>query len=318
MAWKIEFHTVALNKLKEKFFDALQYNRFTVKAIKKENFVTTFRVKKMSDFLIENVEKFKNILENDYANAGEEGLDDLQSMDSSQQQEDNTHDESMMKQGQGTGAGGVGQKKQSKKFKTEAERVREERKFSREERKRELAKLEKEEAKYNVEDPEDRKRIEHALATFGDFKLKMSPEYIVPERERVNAEKKRQQMVLLENSIFNMKVEFNRKLEDLKARKQDIIEIVKTRNDRITTINGNLGIEDGLFYPSVDEELEYPEKFFETDDDQLEQFAIDQAQLELDAAAGAKGSSMFGSKKQTSPKNQEPIKVNLGFEKING
>ena len=31
------------------------------------------------------------------------------------------------------------------------------------------------------EDPEDRKEIEIALKTFGDFKLKLSSDYIVPE-----------------------------------------------------------------------------------------------------------------------------------------
>jgi len=34
---------------------------------------------------------------------------------------------------------------------------------------------------HSGEDPEDRKEIENALVTFGDFKLKLSAEYIVPE-----------------------------------------------------------------------------------------------------------------------------------------
>jgi hypothetical protein len=79
-----------------------------------------------------------------------------------------------------------------------------------------MDKLEKEEAKYNQPDPADEAAIEEALNTFGDYKLKMSPNYIVPEKDRVNAEKKRQQMVLLENSIFNLRVDFNKKLENLK------------------------------------------------------------------------------------------------------
>jgi hypothetical protein len=34
---------------------------------------------------------------------------------------------------------------------------------------------------HSGEDPEDRKEIENALKTFGDFKLKLAPDYIVPE-----------------------------------------------------------------------------------------------------------------------------------------
>ena len=66
--------------------------------------------------------------------------------------------------------------------------------------------------------------IDLAKSTFGDYKLKMSMDYVVPEKDRVNAERKRQQMVLLENSIFNLKIEFNRKVEDLKIQKVEIIE----------------------------------------------------------------------------------------------
>ena len=45
---------------------------------------------------------------------------------------------------------------------------------------------------YNQPDPADEQAIDEALRTFGDYKLKMSPDYIVPEKDRVNAEKKKQ------------------------------------------------------------------------------------------------------------------------------
>ena len=66
------------------------------------------------------------------------------------------------------------------------------------------------------DDPADIQAIQEAENNFGDYKLKMSPEYIVPEKDRVNAEKKKQQMILLENSIFNLRVDFNKKLQHLK------------------------------------------------------------------------------------------------------
>jgi len=44
---------------------------------------------------------------------------------------------------------------------------------------------------HSAEDPEDKKAIELAKATYGDFKLKLSPDYIVPETQQVNFNKKR-------------------------------------------------------------------------------------------------------------------------------
>lgn len=60
VAWGIEYHTVRLNKLKEKFYDVLEFEKFTVKALKAAgSYVTTFRVHKMSEFLQKSIETFK-------------------------------------------------------------------------------------------------------------------------------------------------------------------------------------------------------------------------------------------------------------------
>jgi hypothetical protein len=34
VAWSIEYHTVKLNKLKSKFYDILEFEKFTVRALK--------------------------------------------------------------------------------------------------------------------------------------------------------------------------------------------------------------------------------------------------------------------------------------------
>lgn len=84
VAWGIEYHTVRLNKLKEKFYDVLEFEKFTVKALKTNSYVTTFRVHKMSEFLQKSIETFKQMLESELLMNGkdntlefpdEEGLD---------------------------------------------------------------------------------------------------------------------------------------------------------------------------------------------------------------------------------------------------
>ena len=293
VAWGIEYRRVALEKLRSVFFDNLEYNRFTVKAIKTEAFVTTFRVKKMSKFLEENVRRYREMIEKEYhPQSGSD--DDLQSIGSSHREEDEKRESNPTK----TGMQGTTQfqnQGQKKKKKTEAELKREERTRAREERKRELERHEKEEGKFNQEDPKDLEQLEIAKNTYGDYKLKMSPDYIVPERERVNAEKKRQQMILLENSIFNLKVDFNKNLEDLKLkRKTEIIELAKESNQRILEINQELGIEEELFYPKIDEDLEYPENYYNIDMEDIIVFVHKKAK---DSEVQTK-SSMFGSSKK--------------------
>ena len=52
-----------LDKLKNKFYDVLDFEKFTVKALQTQSYVTTFRVAKMSSFLEENIKQFKELLE---------------------------------------------------------------------------------------------------------------------------------------------------------------------------------------------------------------------------------------------------------------
>lgn len=44
VAWGIEFNEVKLNKLRDKYYEVLEFEKFTVKGIKNGSYVTTFRV----------------------------------------------------------------------------------------------------------------------------------------------------------------------------------------------------------------------------------------------------------------------------------
>eukprot|EP00964_Phaeocystis_antarctica_P007983 scaffold4299_cov60-Phaeocystis_antarctica.AAC.1 len=71
------------------------------------------------------------------------------------------------------------------------------------------------------EAPEDVAAIEVAETRMGNFSLKTDDDYVVPEAQRVNAQKKRRQLVLLDESIHAIKLGFNERvlaLRDLKKR----------------------------------------------------------------------------------------------------
>jgi len=76
-------------------------------------------------------------------------------------------------------------------FKTEADRKRAERKIERERRKAEIERLKNKEVMQGGEDKEERAKIEREKLEFGEFHLKMSSDYQVPESEQVNHLKKR-------------------------------------------------------------------------------------------------------------------------------
>ena len=106
-------------------------------------------------------------------------------------------------------------------------------------------------------------------------------------------------MVLLEGSIHKLKVDFNTKIQDLKQRKKDIIASVAQMNTRLAQINTVLGTPEELFLPSIDEKAEYPQKFFDINDQEIEDFRELKKQRELDAAASKKG----GKKKKADDKD---------------
>lgn len=221
-AWDIEYNTVKLNKLKNKYYDVLEFERFTVKAIKSPAHVTTFRVQRMSDFLQANIQGFKRMLDDELVGKDAEEADDF--VDDASKDGDNHVDAEKQKEKEKQAAIQAKQKAAQQALqdakKTEAEKKREQRKIEREKRWHEIEKYRRQEVMQNDEDDESRKKIEEARATYGDYKLKVSPDYSVPENERITFQKKRHAMVLLEGSIHKLKVDFNQKIQDMKVRKK--------------------------------------------------------------------------------------------------
>jgi len=102
-------------------------------------------------------------------------------------------------------------------------------------------------------------------------------------------------MVLLENSIFNLWVDFNKKLEYLKKQKTKIIDFVKNTNSWIKVINEELGVVEELIEPQIDEKLEYPERIYDIKYPEIVEFAKRQAKQANQPLEVKK--SAFGTKK---------------------
>lgn len=278
VAWNIEYHTVRLDKLKNKFYDVLDFEKYTVKAMTTSSYVTTFRVPKMSDFLNKNIEQFRALIAQEVAaKENMEFEDDEENIDEEKVDVNKAKKE-------------VKKAVVSNQHKTEAEKKREERKIQRELRKKKIEKLLKKEHMINNNENVDRNpAIIEAKATYGMYSLKMSTEYEVPENQQINFSKKRQQMVLLEGSIHKLKVDFNNKILDLKHKKTEIIAQVSEMNTRTAQINKVLEVKEDLFLPQIDEKAEYPQKFFNITDNEIDEYRQLKIQRAIDGEAAKKG-----------------------------
>ena len=93
----------------------------------------------------------------------------------------------------------------------------------------------------NYCDPEDVKAIEYSRQTIGDYKLKDDPNYIAPEKDRMNADKKRRQILRVQNAISEMKMNFNQKLVHLRDLKEKLNETIQLTNRELAEIELSIG-----------------------------------------------------------------------------
>ncbi|KAJ3223187.1 Cilia- and flagella-associated protein 44 [Clydaea vesicula] len=82
--------------------------------------------------------------------------------------------------------------------------------------------------------------IRYAELHMGDYKLKTGEKYIVPESERVDADKKKRQLILLNESIFDLKENFNKQILHLRDNKQNLINKFYEYILKIETIDKKL------------------------------------------------------------------------------
>eukprot|EP00752_Nemacystus_decipiens_P009571 g8551.t1 len=187
----------------------------------------------------------------------------------------------------GPGASGVGEGGPEEKVSTF-----EARKAKRHARQVALAKLLKEKPAEDADDPRDVAAIALANASMGDYKLKSSPDYEVPEEMQLNVMKKQREMVLLEDSLHTMRSRFNSRFLALRAIKREILATVAADNRRLREIDAELGEggngEGNLWEPALDPS-EWPEMRHYVSPEELNTYAdLCRSAAEADAARGAK------------------------------
>ncbi|KAJ3162408.1 Cilia- and flagella-associated protein 44 [Geranomyces michiganensis] len=261
LEWISAKESVIPTKLRKKFLDPLQTERLEVKSFRSWHAVTTFRTIKPEQSLDVVLQPLGNAevrssraaaftLENPQGGSAKDGMQDGQSHENASQANKATK-------------GGDVQSKLEARKQLRAQRAVQW---------KELMDAKPDES---YEDPRDVAAIRYAEQNMGDYKLKTGEKYIVPESERVDADKKRRQILLLKESVFSLKENFNGTVLAIRDRKKTLVQEIREANDQLNKINSELATLDvhdsqKIWTPTM-EDSAYPEKRYEVTPDDIAQ-----------------------------------------------
>ncbi|XP_066555153.1 cilia- and flagella-associated protein 44 [Amia ocellicauda] len=225
LAWDLEKHRVRLQKLQQWYLDNLESNTVAVKAFQSDHMVFTYRLLAPSRKLQQQKDQGRR--------PSQLGMERRRSrVDFSHESSypeaipEDVDSEDVLLQRQGMRGAGKLSGRQAEKLQKameKAERVR----ARIQKRKNEWEELYSSKPDENFEDPQDVQAIRMAQENMGDFKLKTAKDFTVPEHLRMNAEKKRMQLVALEEKINELKTDMNDKIMALRDFKSLSIAHIK-------------------------------------------------------------------------------------------
>ena len=89
--------------------------------------------------------------------------------------------------------------------------------------------------------------------------------------------------------MYNIQKDLNERVLKLRDRKKEIVEKAKAVNGRIREINKELKVNEELFEPALDYSSEFPEKYYQVQDEDLIKYAQGKREAEKQERLAAKG-----------------------------
>uniref|UniRef100_A0A8K9X508 Cilia- and flagella-associated protein 44 n=1 Tax=Oncorhynchus mykiss TaxID=8022 RepID=A0A8K9X508_ONCMY len=219
LAWEEERHRIGLQKLQERFWDSLESDTVTVVAFQSDHRISTYRLLALS-------QRFHELKQR--GRVGGPGTEDLG--------EEAVMAPHVVRPGGSKLAGRQAEKLRKATEKAERARVKIEK------RRKEWAELYATKPNENCEDPEDVRAIRLATENMGDFKLKTAKDFTVPEHLRMNAEKKRAQLVHLEEKIHERKTQMNSRIMALRDTKVSLVSRLRSQAQQLQAVQERLAL----------------------------------------------------------------------------
>ena len=187
LAWQAEKDAIGPEKLMKKYLRPLQHERIEILAFQKEASVATFRTLTINQQIQYTLQM------------------ELDDMNSDKKQESHYDPgRAANKEINANIQQNVAKKSAPKQLQTIVNKL-EARKQLRAERAAMWKQLMDSKPDDKYQDPADVAAIRYAISHMGDYKLKSADNYIVPESDRVDADKKKRQILILNESIKNLK-----------------------------------------------------------------------------------------------------------------
>ncbi|XP_059823753.1 cilia- and flagella-associated protein 44 isoform X3 [Hypanus sabinus] len=235
MAWEQEKYQIGLQKLQARFRDAVEYDTVIVHCFESDHKVSTYRVTSFS--------KEYHQMKADMLRKGQLQVEQ-KSKDNAFKESKGTDIDKNADQDVDIDMLGESKHRQAKVITglQHAERLQniinktDNAKAKIEQRKKEWTELFLSQPDDNYEDPNDVAAIKDAQEQMGDFKLKTASNYTVPEHLRINAEKKRNQLIYLEELINELIKNFDAELLVLCHQKYRLDIVLKMADLRHITL----------------------------------------------------------------------------------
>jgi len=235
---------IALVKIRTKFLDAVEVESLTLKAFNSNHRVSTFRQPKLSA----DIEgELRAIITRRSAQAptNQSGAD---ATDGTTSAPDDAESKTEFADTVRQSADSPG--RETKKDESSWGK----RKAMRKVRQAALREVESRKPDPDNDDKADIQAIQDAVENMGDYKLKTSEDYVVPQSQRTDADKKKKEIVLQQFQVYKAKSEFNGRWLALRRVKRDIIGAVAEHRAHIEALSATLG-DGGV----VDAEIHFPE-----------------------------------------------------------
>ncbi|CAG5122902.1 unnamed protein product, partial [Candidula unifasciata] len=285
LAWESEKLQIALDKIKKRFKDDVECERIVVKAFLTPHEVSSFRSSKLSEEFHQlkaelDIKKTQQQMVDD---SGRDPTQDLLSEQSKTSEksgpvEDGTDGEAgskiltTLKGSMGERIKNALQKLEDKEKKRAARKVQ-------------WDELYASKPHDDYEDPEDTAAIKEAQENMGDYKLKTAADYVVPDHLRMNVDKARGRLLILQEMIHKYKQDFNKRLLALRDKKVRLIAEIRDIMNQLHDIQTKLDPEHHLPIPVIPDMQpdEMPEKMLEFTRDSLKKFKAEYEQKKKQA-----------------------------------
>lgn len=96
---------------------------------------------------------------------------------------------------------------------------------------------EREKPNPEMDHPTDKKQIEEAQQTIGNYKLKTDPMFEASEEERETIAKKLQELLKTRDDVYNIRNDYNRKVFDLREKKRKLYDFIKRKLEKLNEIH---------------------------------------------------------------------------------